>query len=123
MKKTAFFSSENLARGRITLAKVTSIPPRSMVLLDCRARSMGEELPACAAVLFTPAKEESRLHHYALDFSGSMFLIPYFNNSWDVREIFRRFLVTFRKSTKIAVAKVFHWTNFRRRETLFWQLP
>ena len=72
-EKDCIFSSENLARVHITLAKVKSIPPRSMVLLDCRARSMGEKLPACAAVLFTPAKEEPRLHPYALDFSGSTF--------------------------------------------------
>jgi len=89
-KDFAFFSSENWARGCITLAKKTSIPPRSMVLLDCRARSMGQELPVGAAVLFTPAKEESSLHPYALEYSGNRFLIPYFNNSGDIREISRR---------------------------------
>ncbi|KAK2701894.1 hypothetical protein QYM36_019492 [Artemia franciscana] len=89
-KDIAFFSSENWARGCITLAKKTSIPPRSLVLLDCRARSMGQELPVGAAVLFTPAKEESSLHPYALEYSGNRFLIPYFNNSGDAREISRR---------------------------------
>ncbi|KAK2723403.1 hypothetical protein QYM36_001914 [Artemia franciscana] len=63
-KDFAFFSSENWARDCITLAKKTSIPPRSMVLLDCSARSMGQELPVGATVLFTPAKGDAILAAY-----------------------------------------------------------
>ena len=116
-KDFAFFSSENWARDCITLAKKTSIPPRSMVLLDCRARSMGQELPVGAAVLFTPAKEESSLHPYALEYSGNRFLIPYFNNSGDVREISRReVLGYFQEIDKNSLSQAFPLEEFWKEE-------
>ncbi|KAK2714873.1 hypothetical protein QYM36_009165 [Artemia franciscana] len=49
-----------------------------------------QELFTGLVVLFTPAKEESSLYPYALEYSGNRFLITYFDNSGDVREISRR---------------------------------